>query len=221
MNRSICASGRAYVPSVSIGFWVASTRNGFGTLKRLAPDRHLALLHHLEQGALDLGGRAVDLVGEQEVGEDRTERRPELARLLVVDPRADQVGRHEIGRELDPLELAADRLGERLDRHRLGQARDAFDEDVAAGEQGDDQALEQVVLADDDLLHLVQQPLHRGGAVGAGWLIHSHVPSVRRQAGGTAGDVDRHGEADADEDIVLGRVDERGDDPDHVAVSIR
>ena len=31
MNRSTCASGRAYVPSVSIGFWVARTRNGSGT----------------------------------------------------------------------------------------------------------------------------------------------------------------------------------------------
>ena len=145
-------------------------------MKVSRPDRHLALLHDLEQGALDLGGRAVDLVGEQEVGEDRPERRPELARLLVVDPRADQVGRDEVRRELDPLELAADRLGEGLDRHRLGQARDAFDEDVAAGQQRDDQALEEVVLADDDLLHLVQEPLHRGGAVLAGWLIHSHLP---------------------------------------------
>ena len=31
MKRSICASGSAYVPSVSIGFWVAMTRNGSGT----------------------------------------------------------------------------------------------------------------------------------------------------------------------------------------------
>ena len=176
-------------------------------LEGLAPDRHLPLLHDLEQRALDLGGRAVDLVGEEEVGEDRAERRPELARLLVVDPRADQVGRDEVGRELDALELAADRLGQRLDRHRLGKARDALDEDVAAGEQRDDQPLQQVVLADDDLLDLVEQALHRGGAVLAGWLIHWHVRSVRRQAGGAAGNVDRHGEADADEDVVLGRID--------------
>src|SRR6478672_2099100 len=31
MNRSTCASGSGYVPSDSIGFWVASTRNGLGT----------------------------------------------------------------------------------------------------------------------------------------------------------------------------------------------
>ena len=55
MNRSTCASGRAYVPSVSIGFWVASTRNGFGTACGLVGDRDLPLLHDLEQRALDLG----------------------------------------------------------------------------------------------------------------------------------------------------------------------
>ena len=37
------------------------------------------------------------------------------------------------------------------------------------------------------------------------------------QAGGAAGDVDGHGEADADEHVLLGRVDERGHDADDVA----
>ena len=38
-------------------------------LERVGPDRDLALLHHLEQRGLHLRGRAVDLVGEQEVAE--------------------------------------------------------------------------------------------------------------------------------------------------------
>ena len=168
MKRSIWASGSAYVPSVSIGFWVARTRNGIRYLEGLLADRHLPLLHHLEERALDLGRRAVDLVGEQEVREDRPERGPEVARLLVVDAGPDEVGRDEVRRELDPLELAADRLGQGPDGHRLGQARHALDEDVAARQQRHDEALEQVVLADDDLLDLVQQPLHRGDPVLAG-----------------------------------------------------
>ena len=139
-----------------------------GDLERLAPDRHLALLHDLEQRALDLGRRAVDLIGQQQVGEDRAEGRPELARLLVVDARADEVGRDEVRRELDPLELAADPVRERLDGHRLGQPGHALDEDVTARQQRDDQPLEQVVLTDDDLLDLVEQALHRGGPVLAG-----------------------------------------------------
>src|SRR3954449_4055768 len=43
---------------------------------------------------------------------------------------------------------------------------------------------------------------------------------VRWQACGAAGDVDRHREADADEDVLVGRVVERRDDPDHAAVAI-
>ena len=59
----------------------------------LAADRDLPLLHRLEQRALHLGGRAVDLVGEHEVREDRPERHLELTELLVEDPRADDVRR--------------------------------------------------------------------------------------------------------------------------------
>ena len=37
MKRSICASGSGYVPSDSIGFWVAMTRNGSGTRCVVSP----------------------------------------------------------------------------------------------------------------------------------------------------------------------------------------
>ena len=119
------------------------------------------LLHDLEQGRLHLGGRAVDLVREQQVGEHGPEGRGEVTRALVVDARADEVGRHEVGRELDAVELPADDLGDGADRQRLRQAGHAFDEDVAAGEQGDDDALQQRFLADDDLLDLEQHLLER------------------------------------------------------------
>src|SRR3954452_19041585 len=45
--------------------------------------------------------------------------------------------------------------------------------------------------------------------------------SVRGQAGAPAGAVDRNGEADADEHVLLGRVDERGDDADDRAVVVQ
>ena len=56
-----------------------------GELERLFADRHLALLHRLEQRALHLGGGAVDLVRQDEVGEDRPLPRLERAVLLIVD----------------------------------------------------------------------------------------------------------------------------------------
>jgi len=79
-------------------------------------DRDLSLLHDLEKRALHLRRRAVDLVGEKEVGEDRTERGLEITGALVIDARTDEVGGHEIRRELDPLEVAGDRLSDGLDR---------------------------------------------------------------------------------------------------------
>jgi len=37
MKRSTCASGSGYVPSLSMGFWVASTRKGSGSGKVCLP----------------------------------------------------------------------------------------------------------------------------------------------------------------------------------------
>src|SRR6266566_1397981 len=44
--------------------------------------------------------------------------------------------------------------------------------------------------------------------------------SIRGKAGSTAGDVDRHGEADPDEYVLAGRVDQGGHDPDDGAAAI-
>ena len=107
-KRSSCASGSGYVPSCSIGFCVASTMNGGVERMRRALDRHLAFLHHLEQRGLRLRRRAVDLVGEQQVGEHRPAARGELAGRLVVERVAGDVGRHQVGRELDAREAAVE-----------------------------------------------------------------------------------------------------------------
>ena len=130
---------------------------------RLPPDRHLPLLHDLEQRALHLRGRAVDLVRQKEIREDRAQRGLEVAGPLVVDAGADEVRGHEIGRELDPLEVAADRLREGLHAERLREPGNALDEQVAAREKRDEDPLEEMVLADDDLLDLEEKPGHVAG----------------------------------------------------------
>src|SRR5581483_8558111 len=84
----------------------------------------------------------------------------ELAVPLVVDARPDEVGGHEIGRELHPLELARDRLSYGLHRERLREARHALDEEVPAREERDDDPLQEFVLSDDHLLDLEQEALH-------------------------------------------------------------
>ena len=123
MKRSTCASGSGYVPSVSIGFCVAITRNGSGTLC-VSPAIVTWRSCITSSSALcTFAGARLISSASSRLREHRAERRRELAGLLVVDARADEVGRHEVGRELDAPERAAHGARERLDRQRLGEAR--------------------------------------------------------------------------------------------------
>ena len=136
---------------------MASTQNGVGQDDGLVADGDLPLLHRLQQRALDLGRGAVDLVGQQDAGDDRAGPDVERPGRRAVDLRAGQVGREQVGGELDPPEREVERLGQGADGPGLGQAGDALDQDVPAGQQGDDQPLEQRALADDRGLEPVDQ----------------------------------------------------------------
>jgi hypothetical protein len=52
-------------------------------------------------------------------------------RVLLHDVRADDVGRHQVGRELDARELQVQHVGERVHEARLADARDALEQHVA------------------------------------------------------------------------------------------
>ncbi len=79
-----------------------------GHLVGRAVDRGLALLHAFEQRGLRLGRRPVDLVGEDDLADDRARPELELLGLLVVDRQAGHVGGQEVRGELDPPERAAE-----------------------------------------------------------------------------------------------------------------
>jgi hypothetical protein len=68
--------------------------------------RDAALLHRLQQRGLRFGRRPVDFVREQHVGEDRPLHEREFLEaalgILLDDLRADNVGRQQVRRELDP-----------------------------------------------------------------------------------------------------------------------
>ena len=117
-------------------------------------DGDLSFLHGFEEGALDFGGCAVDLVGEDEVGEDGAFADAELAGAGVVDLCADEVSGQEVGGELDAREPGVDGLSDGLYEECLGEAGDAFEEDVAVGEQADEGAFDEPVLAYDGLANL-------------------------------------------------------------------
>ena len=88
-----------------------------GQEARDAVDRHLPLGHRLEQRGLRLRHRAVDLVDEHDVGEDRARPELEVARALVEDGEARDVGRLQVRRALDPRRRRA------LDRWPRSRAR--------------------------------------------------------------------------------------------------
>ena len=134
-------------------------------LVALAGDRDLVLLHRLEQARLGLRRRPVDLVGEDEVGEDRARLEPEdpLAALLDEDVRAGDVGRHQVGRELDPVERAVDDVGDGPHEHRLAEAGNALEQHVAVGEQAGQRLSDELALADDHATDLALDRLRAFG----------------------------------------------------------
>jgi hypothetical protein len=144
-----------------------------------AGDRDVALGHHLEQGGLDLGRGAVDLVGQHHVGEHGPELDVEGLLRGPVDAGADEVGGNEVGGELEAAEAAAQDAGHRLGGQGLGQAGGALEQAVAAGQPGHEEALEHVVLADHHPLGLEERLLEDlfggGGGLGLGVAVGGHV----------------------------------------------
>ena len=132
------------------GVFGGEDEEGLGQGEGVFADGDLAFLHGFEQGALDLGGGAVDFVGQDEVGEDGAFFGEELAVAGVVNEGAEDVGGQEVGRELDAGEVGLDGAGEGADGEGFGEAGDAFEQDVAVGEQADEEAFDEVLLADDD-----------------------------------------------------------------------
>src|SRR2546428_4180461 len=98
---------------------------------------YLPLLHRLEQGRLGLGGSSVDLVRQQDLGEDRALAEFELLGRGAVDVDAGDVRGQKVRRELQALERAAEGAGQRLGQHRLAHTGDVFDQEVAPAQEGD------------------------------------------------------------------------------------
>jgi len=71
--------------------------------------RHLVFLHGLKERGLGLRGRPVDLVRQQHIrknGAFQESKRPLLAAHLLLEHIGSRdVGRHEVGSELNPVEM--------------------------------------------------------------------------------------------------------------------
>ena len=123
--------------------------------------------HGLEQRSLRLGGRAVDLVADDHVGEDGAGTETELAARLVVDRHAGDVARKQVGRELDAAQGCVDRTGQGFGQHRLADAGHVLDEQVPAGEEHRRGHPDDVRLALDHLLDVASHSVSRRDDVDA------------------------------------------------------
>ena len=131
----------------------------------------LTLLHRLQQRGLGLRRGAVDLVGQQQIGEHRTRPERERGGARVVDQRAGDVAGHQVGGELHPLEFQLQCGGQGSDQQRLRHSRNTFQQHVAAAQQRDHQAADDPLLPDDGLGELgaqrQQRITRRFGAAGS------------------------------------------------------
>src|SRR5207249_10565532 len=78
----------------------------------------------------------------------------ELAGLLVEDRDAGHIRGQQVGRELDALERAAERAGDRLGEHRLASARHIFQQHMALAKQRDQHQFDRLALANDHFLNI-------------------------------------------------------------------
>ncbi len=133
-----------------------------------AGDGDLRFLHRLEQRRLGARRRAVDLVGEDHLREDRPgheAHRPVAGGAVFLDHLgAEHVGGHQVGRELDAAEAQVERPRQRLHQQRLGQAGHALQQSVPAGQQREQHLLDDLVLADDHPPHGLIDALRPGRA---------------------------------------------------------
>ena len=128
---------------------------------RDAIDGNLAFLHRFEERGLGLGRSAVDLVGEQDVGEDRSPPKLEVGGALIVDRGSRHVGGHQVRRELNALEVQAHRRREGTRQERFRHSRVVLDEQVAVGQQPHHDQLEHRALPDHRPFDLIENPACR------------------------------------------------------------
>ena len=136
-----------------------------------------AFLHGFEQRRLRFRRGAIDFVGQNQVGENRTGLEAQGLVAAVVgfhDHAADDVGGHEIGRELDARIPEAEGASQSAQKGGFSKARHAFEQHVAAREQADQNAIDHTLLTHDDFADFRTNEVQFGDC-GANARIRNHA----------------------------------------------
>ena len=132
---------------------------GIGEPVGLAVHRNLPFLHALEQARLCSGRRAVDFVGEQDLRENRTGAEDKAAPALVEIGDAGKLRRQQVGGELNALEVEVEEAGQGLGECRLSGTWHILQQNMSAGQNGDDEVLYNLLLAEDDAVQALHHHL--------------------------------------------------------------
>ena len=146
------------MPSISIGFCVAITRNGSSSSWVVVP--LVTVRSCMASSSADCVFGVARLISSAstrlaKIGPGLEAQRLRAAVVGLHDHAADDVGGHQVGRELDARILQVQHARQRAQQRGLAQAGNAFEQHVAAGEQADQHAVDHVRLADDDLADLL------------------------------------------------------------------
>ena len=150
------------MPSNSNGFCVAMTRNGWSSLKVRPSTLTWASFIASSRADWVRGRGAVDLVGQDDVGEDRPALELEGPGLGVVDADADDVRRQQVRGELDAGEGQVEAAGQGPGQHGLAHAGGILDQQVPSAHQPDQHLGDGVRLAQEDPVDVVPQLGHSG-----------------------------------------------------------
>ncbi len=121
-------------------------------------DRDRSFLHGFEQGGLGLRGGSIDLVRQADLRENRPPLKLKDSpafRRLHDHVGAQNVGRHQIGSELDAIELADPAFAPSV-RHqqRFAESGDALEQTVPTNKQASQNAMHNLFVADNDSANL-------------------------------------------------------------------
>ena len=120
---------------------------------RLTADGRLTFLHRFQKSRLGLGRRPVDLVRQNQIGEQRPllEFQTSAAGRFVFlkDFRPDNIRRHQIRGELDSAKRQIERLRQRAYQQRLRQTRNPGQQTVPAAQQTANQGVDGLLLPDN------------------------------------------------------------------------
>ena len=123
-----------------------------------AADGDGLFLHGLQQSGLRFWSGPVDFISEHDLCKNRARLKFENAAAIGRfhhDIRAENVGGHEVGSELDAVEIELDGFGKGAYEECFAKARDTFQQDVATDEKACDDAFDNTFVTDNHFLQLV------------------------------------------------------------------